>query len=191
MAFSHVSLPSCQWFAQLASSLDKRSAPRLAALFLGAVIARGRRTVTSWIRAVQGGEQYHSYYTALAATGKNAQAIAIGLVLNVIKPLLGGSRRITLAIDDTPTSRYGPRVEGAGIHHNPTPGPTHDAHVYGHVFVVLALLLTHKAWGTHAFPLLARMYVRKTDLPKTPAPRRPVFQTKLEMAVASLKWAQR
>jgi hypothetical protein len=25
------------------------------------------------------------------------------------------------ALDDTPTPRYGPCVEGAGLHHNPTP----------------------------------------------------------------------
>jgi hypothetical protein len=37
----------CQWFARLAAALDKRSAPRLALLFLGAVLARGRRTVTT------------------------------------------------------------------------------------------------------------------------------------------------
>jgi hypothetical protein len=43
----------CQWFSRLASALDHRSAPRLALLFLGAVLARGRRTVTSWIRAAK------------------------------------------------------------------------------------------------------------------------------------------
>jgi hypothetical protein len=37
----------CQWFARRAAALDRRSAPRLALLFLGAVLARGRRTVAS------------------------------------------------------------------------------------------------------------------------------------------------
>ena len=31
---------SCQWFSRLASALDRRSAPRLALLFLGAILAR-------------------------------------------------------------------------------------------------------------------------------------------------------
>ena len=51
MTSSHPIAVTCQWFARLARPLDRRSAPRLALLFLGAILARGRRTVTSWIRA--------------------------------------------------------------------------------------------------------------------------------------------
>jgi hypothetical protein len=50
MTFSHQDVPACQWFSRLAAFLDRRSAARLAWLFLGAILARGRRTVTSWIR---------------------------------------------------------------------------------------------------------------------------------------------
>jgi hypothetical protein len=50
--------PPCQWFPRLASALDPRSAPRLARLLLGAVLARGRRTVTAWIRAVGLSREY-------------------------------------------------------------------------------------------------------------------------------------
>ncbi len=32
-------------------------------------------------------------------------------------------KRLLLVIDDSPTKRYGPKVEGADVHHNPTPGP--------------------------------------------------------------------
>ena len=48
------------------------------------------------------------------------------------------------------------------MHHNPTPGPAGSPYVYGHVFVVLGLLVTHEAWGTIALPLLSRLYVRET-----------------------------
>jgi hypothetical protein len=82
--------------------------------------------------------------------------------------VLGGVERLTLAIDDTPTRRYGPYVEGAGIHHNPTPGPAGAPYVYGHVFVVLGLLLTHNAWGTVALPLLSRLYVRRDPVAVCP-----------------------
>jgi hypothetical protein len=49
MTSSHPTPAPCQWFARLAAVLDRRSAPRLALLFLGAILARGRRTVTGWI----------------------------------------------------------------------------------------------------------------------------------------------
>ena len=183
MTSSHPLPAPCQWFARLASALDRRSAPRLAWLFLGALLARGRRTVTSWIRAAGLSDQYQSCYLAVAAAGKKAETIAAYLVLTVVKPLLSGVQRLTLALDDTPTQRYGPHVQGAGVHHNPTPGPAGSAYVYGHVFVVLGLLVTHQAWGVVALPLLARLYVRKKDLPKIDPKHRPEFRTKLELAV--------
>jgi hypothetical protein len=191
MTSSHPLPAPCQWFARLASALDCRSAPRLALLFLGALLARGRRTVTSWIRAAGLSDQFRPCYTAVAAAGKKAETIAAYLVLTVVKPLLGGVERLTLAIDDTPTPRYGPYVQGAGIHHNPTPGPAGSPHVYGHVFVVLGLLLKHKAWGTIALPLLSRLYVRKKDLPKIDLKHRPEFRTKLVLAVELLRWAKK
>src|SRR5664279_3292558 len=63
MISSHPLPALCQWFARLASALDRRSAPRLALLFVGAVLARGRRTVTSWIRAAGLSDQYQRCYT--------------------------------------------------------------------------------------------------------------------------------
>jgi hypothetical protein len=159
-------------------------------LFLGAILARGRRTVTSWIRAARLSDRYQSCYLAVAAAGKKAETIAAYLVLWVVEPLLGGAGRLTLAIDDTPTRRYGPHVEGAGIHHNPAPGPAGAPYVYGHVFVVLALLVSHPAWGVIALPLLARLYVRAKDLPGIRPKHRPAFRTKLELAVELLRWAK-
>jgi hypothetical protein len=160
-------------------------------LLLGALLARGRRTVTSWIRAACLSGQYQSCYLAVAAAGKKAETIAAYLVLWVVEPLLGGADRLTLALDDTPTQRYGSHVQGAGIHHNPTPGPAGSPYVYGHVFVVLGLLVTNPAWGVIALPLLARMYVRKKDLPGIDPKHRPEFRTKLELAVELLRWAKK
>src|SRR5438874_3685698 len=190
MTSSHLLPVPCQWFSWLAAVLDRRTAPRLALLFLGAVLARGRRTVTSWIRAAKLGEEFQSCYTAVAAAGKEIDSIAARLVTAAVKPLVAGVPRLTLALDDTPTPRYGPHVQGAGVHHNPTPGPGESAYVYGHVFVVLALLAAHPAWGVIALPLLARLYVRKTDLPGIDPKHRPEFRTKLELAVELLRWAK-
>jgi hypothetical protein len=189
MTSSHPTPAPCQWFPQLAA-LDRRSVPRLISLFLGAVLAYGRRTVTSWIRAAGVGDQFRSCYTAVAAAGKRADHIAARLVIKVIKPLVAGSERLTLALDDTPTKRSGPHVQGAGVHHNPAPGPVGSPYLYGHVFVVLGLLAAHPAWGVIALPLLARLYVRKKDLIGIDPKHRPAFRTKLELAVELLRWAK-
>ena len=159
-------------------------------MFLGAVMARGRRTVTTWIRAAKLSDRFQSCYTAVAAAGKRSDRIARRLLTEVVGPLVKGATRLTLALDDTPTKRYGPHVQGAGIHHNPAPGPAGSPFLYGHVFVVLGLLVTHRAWGTIALPLLARLYVRKQDLPAIDPKHRPAFRTKLELAVELLRWAK-
>jgi hypothetical protein len=187
MTSSHPAPAPCQ---RLAAALDRRSAPRLALLFLGAVLARGRRTVTTWIRAAGLSGQFRPCYTAVASAGKRAETVAAYLVLWVIKPLVIGAERLTLAVDDTPTRRYGPHVQGAGVHHNPAPGPAGSPYVYGHVFVVLGLLAIHPAWGVIALPLLARMYVRQKDLTRIAPKHRPEFRTKLVLAVGMLRWAK-
>ena len=189
MTSSHSLTAPCQWFSYLASVLDRRSAPRLALLFLGAVLARGRRTVTSWIRAAKLSDQFRLCYTTVAAAGKKADSIAARLVMEAVRPLVSHVERLTLAVDDTPTPRYGPQVQGAGVHHNPTPGPAGSPYVYGHVFVVLGLLASHAKWGTVALPLLARLYVRKKNLSGIDPKNRPAFRTKLELAVEMLRWA--
>jgi hypothetical protein len=190
MTSSHSAPVPCQWFSWLAAALDRRSAPRLARLFIGAVLACGRRTVTTWIRAAKLSGHYQRCYVAVAAAGRRADRIARRLLTEVVRPLLKGATRLTLALDDTPTKRYGPHVQGAGIHHNPTPGPAGSPYVYGHVFVVLALLAAHPAWGVVALPLLARLYVREVDLPGVAPKHRPPFRTKLELAVELLRWAK-
>src|SRR6187549_2294691 len=76
MPSSHPTPIPCQWFFRLASALDCRSAARLVRLFLGVVLARGRRTVTSWIRAAGLSGEFRPCYTTVAAAGKRADSIA-------------------------------------------------------------------------------------------------------------------
>src|SRR5262249_47764625 len=109
-------------------------------------------------------------------------------VVHAVRPALSGSRRLTVAIDDTPTARYGPEVEGCGTHHNPSSGPAGERYVYGHVWVGLAALARHECWGTIALPLQAQLYTRKPDVGKLPPERKRPFRTKLELAAGQLRW---
>jgi hypothetical protein len=163
----------------------------LARLLLGAVLARGRRTVTSWIRAAGLSAEFRPAYTTVAAAGKQTDLIAAILLVDVVKPLVAGAKRLTFALDDTPTEHCGPDIQGAGLHHNPTPGPAGSAFVYGHVWVVLGLLVHHASWGVHALPLLSRMYIRAKNLSSIDPWHRPAFRTKLELGVELVQWAVR
>ena len=188
MALCATTPTPCQWFSQLADLLDARSAPRLIRLFLGAVLAAGRRTVTCWLRAAGVTHDFRPAYTTVAAVAKHTDLMAARLARSALKPMLAGTDRLLLGIDDTPTQRYGAHVEGADLHHNPTPGPAGSPYVYGHVWVVLGLLARHPSWGVVALPLLARLYVRKATLPRIAPDHRPPFRTKLELAVELVQW---
>jgi hypothetical protein len=173
-------------FERLATALDARSAVRLSVLLLGLLLAKGRRTCTSWFRACGITDDFRRAYNVVGACGRRVEPLALRL-LPAVDPLLAGDR-LVVAIDDTPTRRYGPRVEGAGIHHNPTPGPAGEKFVYGHVWVTLAALARHPDRGTVALPLRSEMYVREKDIAKLDPDRRVPFRTKLEMAAEQLRW---
>jgi hypothetical protein len=173
-------------FLHLAHWLDRRTAARLPRLLVGILFARGRRTVTSWFRSAGITDEFRPGYTTVCAVGRAAADMALSIRATV-QPLLD-QRRLTVAIDDTPTPRCGPRVEGCGIHHNPSPGPAGERHVYGHVWVTLAALAKHPDWATIALPLQAQLYVRQADLQDLPPGRRRPFRTKLEMAAQQLRW---
>jgi hypothetical protein len=146
--------------------------------------------VTSWIRAAGLSREFRHCYTTVAAAGARTDLAAAHLAREVVKPLVAGADRLTFALDDTPTERSGRHVQGAGIHHNPTPGPAGSGFVYGHVWVVLGLLVGHPAWGVVALPLLARLYVRQKNLAGIAPADRPEFRTKLELGVELVRWAK-
>ncbi len=80
-------------------------------------------------------------------------------------------------------------MQGAGHHHHPTPGPTDQRFLYGHVWVTLAWVVTHPLWGAIGLPLRALLYVRQKDVPRLPERCRWAFRTKLVLAAELLRWA--
>jgi hypothetical protein len=176
------------WIAGLASVLDARIQGRLAPMFLGLLFAQGRSTVAAWLRAAGLGRNFRLYYYFLGSLGRKTEYVASRL-LRLVQQHVPLPERILMGVDDSPTKRYGPEVEGAGIHHNPTPGPADQKFLYGHVWVTLAWLVRHPAWGTIALPLLARLYIRARDVKKLVPWYRWKFQTKLEQAAELVEWA--
>lgn len=179
-----------QWIAVLAQMLDARTSGRLGPVFWGLLFSHGRRTVAAWLRGAEQSREFRRYYYFLGSVGRKTEDLAARLV-DIVRQRLAPMDRILLAIDDTPTKRFGPKVQGAGIHHNPTPGPAGAKFVYGHVWVTLAWLVRHPTWGAIALPLLAKLYVRAQDVLRMPRRNRLPFRTKLEQAAELIEWAQK
>jgi hypothetical protein len=180
------------WVHLLSTGLDRRSRKYLPAVVLGMVLSSGRRTVSSWLRAAGVSDDWQDHYYFLQTLGRGAGHVATRLLFLAVKqiPVSHVGPYVKLAIDDSPTKRYGPKVELAGIHHNPTPGPSGSEYLYGHVWVTISWLVDHPLWGCIGLPLRALMYARQKDLQalenvdRAPWP----FRTKLELAAELVEW---
>jgi hypothetical protein len=173
----------------LQAVLDRRIAFRLAIVMAGMFLADDRRTASAWFVAAGVEDDWDRFYDCLISVGRASGKLAtavLGLIVQKLATRLGD--RILLGMDDSPTSRYGRHVEGAGVHHNPTPGPADGKWMYGHNWVALAWLATHPVWGVIALPLRSMLYVRHVDVPKLAEKYGWEFRTKHQLGVELLTW---
>lgn len=164
--------------------LDGRTAFRLPIIVAGAMLARGRRTASNWFRAAGVQDDWDRFYELLSSLGKNMVSLMLplaGAIVRRFDPGEGGYWK--MAIDDSPTGRYGRCVEAANVHHNPTPGPADGPWLYGHNWVCLAMLIPHRLFGVMALPLLSMLYVRKADVPALDSRYGWEFRTKHQLAL--------
>jgi hypothetical protein len=174
---------------KMAGTLDARMSFRLAIIVAGMLLADDRRTASSWFVAAGVLDDWDRFYDALISIGRQSRDVSevvLRLVIEKLDPGSGG--RITLAIDDTPEKRYGRSVEGAGVHHDPTPGPAGGEFCYGHNWVSLAWLAKHPRWGVIALSLRSLLYVREVDVPQLDAKRGWIFATKHQLAAQLVTW---
>ena len=176
-----------EWSAWLSAGLHGRNHWRLSVVLMGMLFANGRRTVTSWLRAAGISDDFDDYYYFITSVGHKISAVATQLVLLVLRTL-PLPERLLLVIDDSPTKRYGPKVEGADIHRNPTPGPADQKYLYGHIWVTISLAIRHPRWGALGLPLRAMLYVRKQTMARIPPWRGWRFATKLQLAARLVEW---
>ncbi len=174
----------------ICSVLHQRSAWRLNIITTGIILAKGRKTVTSWFRAAGITKRYKAFYYFVGSIGQKTEIIATVLLEFMIKLVYKNQNRVLMAIDDSPTKRYGPEVAGAGLHRNPTVGPDGAKFLYGHIWVTMSALVRHKLWGTIGLPLLAKMYIRVNDIESVSKDYKIRFQNKLSQAAQLVKWAK-
>ena len=175
--------------ATLQQVMDRRIAFRLAILAAGMLLADDRRTASSWFMTGGVQDDWDRFYDCLVSVGRQSQKLATAVLTLVVRKFDPGPEgRVLLGVDDSPTQRYGRQVEGAGVHHHPTPGPADGEWLYGHNWVTLAWLARHASWGVTALALRSLLYVRQIDVPKLDAKRGWEFRTKHELAVELVQW---
>lgn len=180
-------------FATLVNSmafmLDGRTAFGLSIIMAGMMLCDDRRVAAAWFATAGVQDDWDRFYDCLISVGRKCDKLALPLataVLQEFDPGPGG--HVTVAVDDSPTKRYGKYVEGAGVHHHPTPGPADGEYLYGHNWVSMCFLAKHSKWGVIALQLRSMLYVRAVDIPKLKEKYGWEFRTKLDLAVLLVGW---
>jgi len=169
--------------------LDPRMAFRLSIIIAGMMLADDRRVAAAWFASAGVQDDWDRFYDCLISVGRRTPLLALPLLTAVVRKFApGADGHVVVALDDSPTRRFGRHVEGAGVHHNPTPGPADGEWIYGHNWVSLCFLATHPLWGVIALPLLSMLYVRQKNVPALEEKYGWEFRTKLELAVSLVTW---
>ena len=176
---------------RLAEKLPTKTKPFFLSLMLGALLAVARRrTVTTWLQAAQISDNFRQVFYHMPNIGRKSNVLfdmMLDEILKKLGPVIATSEFIRIVLDDSPTKRYGRKIEGAGYHHNPTPGRTNARTCFGHSWVVAVLVVTHPAFGEISFPIAAELYLRQKEIDKLQDKYARKFKTKTTMAVEIVK----
>jgi len=186
---------SVSLFQSIAEQLAARLKPKTKTYFLplifGVLLAIGiRRTVTQWIQAAQISDDYRQLFYHMSNIGKDHQKLSdeiLKIITTRLAAIIATAVTIRLVLDDSPTKRYGRKIEGAGYHYNPTPGRTNATKCFGHSWVVAALVITHPFFGEVSFPIAAELYLRQKEIDKLEAKYGRVFKKKTAIVVEIVK----
>ena len=137
-----------QFRRKTGKSRAEKNATVFLALILGALLTIAkRRSVTQWLKAAQISDDFRQAFYHIPNVGRKSENLfdeMIELVLQQLSKVIMASSKIRSVLDDSPTKRYGKKIEGAGYHHIPTPGRTNAKTCFGHSWVVAALGAVNK-----------------------------------------------
>jgi hypothetical protein len=176
---------------RLAEKLPTKTRSYFLAFITGILFAIARRrTVTTWLQAAQISDDFQRAFYHMPNIGRKSIPLfenMLDILLEKLAPAIDTATYIRITLDDSPTKRYGKKVEGAGYHHNPTPGKTNATLCFGHSWVVAALVIAHPLFGEISFPIAFELYLRQKEIDKLKDKYDRKFQTKTAMAVAMIK----
>jgi hypothetical protein len=118
-----------QVLASFAPLFSKRVWLHAQVLLVGAILAPGRRTVSSTLRAtgLDRFECFHRYHRVLSrARWSSLQASRI--LLGVLLEAFVGEGPLILGVDETLERRYGKKISAKGVYHDPVRS-THETFV--------------------------------------------------------------
>ncbi len=133
---------------------------RILPLLVGAVLTKGRRTITSVLWTMRGLTPGHfsDYHRVFSRAPWSLFPLGQVLAAAIIRLVPG--EQVVVAMDDTTAQHKGKKVYGKGCHHDAVRSThTHIAYKWGHKWVVLAIVVkfpfASRPW---ALPVLCALY---------------------------------
>jgi DDE superfamily endonuclease len=182
-------------FVSLLSAFSPLFSPRVwqqaQLLLVGAILAPGKRTVTSCLRITGfSGERcfvnYHRVLSRARWSGRKASRLLLGLLVRRFVP----EGPIVLGVDDTIERRRGKRIQAKGIYRDPVRrSHSHFVKASGLRWVSL-MLLTPIPWAarTWALPFLTCLAPSKRYMQKYRRRHKPVLDWARQMIWQAQRW---
>jgi hypothetical protein len=162
-------------------------------LLLGAILAPGKRTVTSALRVMGLSAERHfqNYHRVLNRAGWNcrhASRILLGLLLTAF----ASSGPVVLGLDDTVERRWGPRIKARGIYRDPVrSSDSHFVKASGLRWLSLMLLApipwAGRVWALPFLTVLAPS-ARYWEEHRRPRPHKPLTGWARQVVVQVHRW---
>jgi DDE superfamily endonuclease len=144
-----------QALAPFAPLFSKRVWQHAQLLLVGAILAPGRRTVSSALRAMglNRFERFHRYHRVLSRarwSSLEASRILLGLLLEAF---VVGEGPLVVGLDETLERRYGKKISARGVYRDPVRS-THETFVKSSgLRWVCAMLLVEVPWASRVWAL--------------------------------------
>jgi hypothetical protein len=136
-----------------------------ALLFTGAVLVRGRHTVTRMILAAGIRAAHHARFHRFFSQARWEMDVLWERLVRILsEKLLACAERIEVVIDETAQKKTGAKIYGAGMVYDNRPQSKKGRELeWGLTWVVASVLVRVPLWKGHVFavPVLARLYRRK------------------------------
>jgi len=145
-------------------------------LLAGAILAPGRRTVTTALR-ILGREcdpDFCTFHRVLNRTAWSSRAVARQLLILLVKALVPSGAPVVIGLDDTIERRWGAKISARGIYRDPVRSSKGHFVKASGLRWLSAMLLVKVPWADRvmALPFLTllapskRFYADKTRAPK-------------------------
>jgi hypothetical protein len=149
------------WVALFADCFTAPTFRTFQVLLSGWILCLGRHTVTGVLLASGAvGQKHHSTFHRFFRTAAwNLESLSLRLIAALME-LLPESGPLFVTLDDTLGRHTGKHIRAASMHHDPLLSTRmKPVFHWGHVWVVLALVVKVPAWKkTFALPVLVRLY---------------------------------